>query len=108
MSRSRRKTPIIGYTTCRSEKQDKQIWHRRWRARERTAMDSIAPESLDTFLPLLENQVSSVWAMGKDGKQYWPIKSQVQYAKQIAKYEGHTPQERAALKQRQLHKWMGK
>lgn len=108
MSRSRRKTPIIGHTTCRSEKQDKQIWHRRWRARERTAMNGIAPELLDTFLPLLENQVRSVWAMGKDGKQYWPIRSQIQCAERIAMHEGNTPREHVALKQRQLHKWMGK
>ncbi|MDQ7967955.1 hypothetical protein RDI61_28835, partial [Pseudomonas plecoglossicida] len=25
-------------------------------------------------LPLLENQVSNVWSMGKDGRSYWPIK----------------------------------
>lgn len=34
MSRSRRKTPITGHTTCRSEREDKKIWHQRWRSRE--------------------------------------------------------------------------
>jgi hypothetical protein len=27
MSRSRRKTPIFGHTTCRSEREDKKLWH---------------------------------------------------------------------------------
>jgi len=38
MSRSRRKTPIIGITTCRSERADKAIWHQRLRAHERTGL----------------------------------------------------------------------
>jgi hypothetical protein len=40
MSRSRRKTPIAGYTTFRSEREDKELWHRRWPTRERTALSS--------------------------------------------------------------------
>lgn len=35
MSRSRRKTPITGITTARSEKFDKQRWHRAYRHAER-------------------------------------------------------------------------
>jgi len=35
VSRSRRKTPIVGYSTARSEADDKRLWHKRWRARER-------------------------------------------------------------------------
>lgn len=108
MSRSRRKTPITGYTNCRSEKQDKQIWHGRWRARERTAMANISSELCDAYIPLMENEVSHVWAMGKDGKQYWPVKAQIRCAERMAKREGRTPQERAALKQRRLHQWMDK
>jgi len=38
MSRSRRKTPIVGHTTCRSEREDKKLWHQRWRTHERTAL----------------------------------------------------------------------
>lgn len=108
MSRSHRKTPIVGYTTCRSEKQDKQLWHRRWRACERTAMTSVSSELLDGYMPLREDEVSSVWAMGKDGKQYWPIEAQMRCAERIAKNKGRTPKERIALKHRQLHQWMGK
>lgn len=35
MSRSRRKTPMFGYTTATSEAEDKRIWHKRWRAQLR-------------------------------------------------------------------------
>ncbi|EKE16636.1 MAG: hypothetical protein ACD_10C00882G0001, partial [uncultured bacterium] len=74
MSRSRRrKTPIVGNTTCRSERQDKKLWHQRWRTRERNTLASASPEALSSHLPLSENQVSSVWSMGKDGHSYWPI-----------------------------------
>ena len=108
MSRSHRKTPIIGNTTCRSERQDKKIWHQRWRSRGRNALISASPEALDSHLPLLENQVSNVWSMGKDGHSYWPIADQVVMAEQIANRQGCNPQERASLKKRLLHKWMGK
>ncbi|WP_282811691.1 hypothetical protein [Thauera humireducens] len=40
MSRSRRKTPIVGHTTCHSEREDKKLWHQRWRTSERTALAS--------------------------------------------------------------------
>lgn len=43
MSRSRRKTPIVGHTTCGSEREDKKLWHQRWRTRERTALTSASP-----------------------------------------------------------------
>lgn len=61
MSRSRRKTPIVGHTTCGSEREDKKLWHQRWRTRERTALTSASPEALSAHLPLLENQASA-WA----------------------------------------------
>ncbi len=108
MSRSRRKTPIFGISTCHSERQDKKIWHQRWRSRERTALTSTTPNDLDAHLPILEKQVSNVWDMGKDGRQYWPIKSQVIIAEQTAQKKGHTIKERASIKQRELHKSMGK
>lgn len=108
MSRSRRKTPITGHTTCRSERQDKKRWHQRWRTRERATLASSTPEDLSGHLPLLENEVSNVWAMGKDGRSYWPIIRQVVMAERIARRKGRNPQECAALKERLLHKWMGK
>src|SRR5260363_315098 len=96
MSRSRRKTLIFGHAICRSERKDKQLWHRRWRAGERTLLASASPEALSAHLPLSESQVSDVYWMGKDGRSYWPIARQVAMAKRVA------------LKKRLLRKWMGK
>lgn len=108
MSCSRRKTPIVGHTTCGSEREDKKLWHQRWRTRERTALTSASPEALSAHLPLLENQASSVWSMGKDGRSYWPVKRQAATADRIANHKGRNPQERASLKKRLLRKWMSK
>jgi hypothetical protein len=66
MSRSYKKNKIHGYTTCDSESVDKRIWHKRMRARERDRLIT-DPESEPTH----ENEVSSKWDMGKDGKTYW-------------------------------------
>lgn len=57
MSRSRKKTPIFGITTSGSEKEDKQLWHRRFRR-------SADIEKTDKRL------FSNRWNMDKDGKQY--------------------------------------
>jgi len=108
MSRSRRKTPIFGIAVCRSEKEDKKLWHQRLRARERTALSAASPEALIGYLPLLENQVSNVWAMGKDGHIYRPVKHQETAADRGASRRGATTKEIASLKQRFLHKWMAK
>jgi hypothetical protein len=62
MSRSRKKTPIHGITTARSEKQDKRHANRALRARARSSMahgDEVAPAL---------REVSDVWCMDKDGK----------------------------------------
>lgn len=108
MSRSRRKTPIMGITTCRSERQDKQIWHKRWRARERTSLNSTSFDELDAYLPILEKQISNVWDMGKDGKQYWAIPNQAVIAELSAQKKGRTTKECLSLKLRQMHKSMSK
>lgn len=61
MSRSRRSNPIHGWTTAVSEKQDKQLWHRRFRTAIRCNV-RIGREDLPSF-----RQFSSEW-MSKDGK----------------------------------------
>lgn len=66
MSRSRKKTKIHGITTAESEAEDKRIWHKRMRARERDRLIT-DPESEPTH----KNEVSSKWTMAKDGKGYW-------------------------------------
>ena len=108
MSRSRRNTPIVGHSTCRSERQDKKLWHQRWRARERTALASTSPETLSAYLPLLKIQISNVGWMGKEGHSYWSLTSQIATANRIADQKGCNPQERASLKERLLRKWMSK
>jgi hypothetical protein len=65
MSRSRRKTPITGVTTVRSEKQDKKEWHRRFRHGERMRL-----ERDREALPLDKNSYVTTWHLGKDGKAY--------------------------------------
>ncbi len=62
MSRSRTKTPIVGMTTCESEKADKAKWHRKFR---RAAKMDIEVGQFISF-----RQYGSTWCMGKDGKQY--------------------------------------
>lgn len=66
MSRSYRHTPICGVTTARSEKEDKQIEHRKWRA---AVHEALAHE--DWFRASF-NVPTSGW-FDKDGKQYFGI-----------------------------------
>ena len=61
MSRSFRHHPYLGNLMASSEKKDKAIWHRRLRARVRTALGS------GREMPLI-NEVSEIWDMSKDGK----------------------------------------
>jgi hypothetical protein len=105
MSRSRRKTPIFGHANSPSEKEDKKIWHGRWRARERSASTNAAPETYET---IFEKQVSNVWTMAKDGRSYWPLHGQTTTADRLVLEKGRNHQERIALKLRLLRKWMAK
>lgn len=108
MSRSRRKSPIGGNTLCRSEKNDKKIWHQRLRTHERVALTGASKEELANHLPVLENQVCQVWTMGKDGKQFFSLGRQLVVAERIANQKGRNLPERTSLKKRLLHKWMSK
>lgn len=67
MSRSRRKTPICGITTARSEAFDKQAWHRAYRRAER-----IRAEHDPDSEPRHQHEFTSAWVRQKDGKQYVP------------------------------------
>lgn len=66
MSRSRRRTPKVGITTARSEKQDKLKAHRRERRGVKAALAKGAEEH---ELPH-RREVSDPWKMAKDGKAY--------------------------------------
>ncbi|HXF38109.1 MAG TPA: hypothetical protein VN687_00210 [Blastocatellia bacterium] len=64
MSRSRRKTPIHGMTTARSEKKDKRLYNRRFRHVSKQALH-VSPQQEP--LPHLREH-SNPWSMDKDGK----------------------------------------
>lgn len=63
MSRSKRKTPICGITTAKSEKSDKAHSHRK----VRRAVKIKVAGSEDSLMPL-EKQLTNPWSMAKDGK----------------------------------------
>lgn len=64
MTNSVRHAPISGRTTARSEKIDKQHWHRRLRHRNKTLVN------VDRQ-PLHFREISNVWSFSKEGKGYW-------------------------------------
>lgn len=64
MSRSRKKTPIIGITTAETEKKNKLESNRKFRRLNRI---KIHKGDFD-FFQLRE--ISNVWGFDKDGKQY--------------------------------------
>jgi hypothetical protein len=70
MSRSRRKTPIIGLSTSPSEKTDKAIAHRRARHAVKNAADASAREGDDAPPVEPEHPRSGRWAFAKDGKRW--------------------------------------
>lgn len=65
MSRSRRRTPITGTCVCRSERRDKEAWHRRFRR-----ITDAAIHHEKEVMPHIRD-VSNPWSFGKDGKTYW-------------------------------------
>lgn len=72
MSRSYKKTPIIGHTGADSEKYDKKIWHKRFRHKTKDMIRSMRndPDMIDDTVMPVEDDVSSTWSMSKDGKHY--------------------------------------
>jgi len=72
MSRSYKKTPIVGTTTAETEKSAKRIWHKQLRHETKQLIKSSHndPELLEDVTFPDEKEVSSVWVMPKDGKKY--------------------------------------
>lgn len=68
MSDSKRKTAIAGITAARSEKQDKRYANKGLRRVAKTTIPKTHSDEL--MLPILR-EVSNVWDMKKDGKQYF-------------------------------------
>lgn len=75
MARSRRHTAIMGNTTARSEKSDKRLAHRRFRARVREVLHTADD---DTAYPT-EHEVCDVWDMAKDGKRRFDAHAHPRY-----------------------------
>ena len=107
MSRSRRKTPVFGIATAKSEKRDKKIWHSRLRSRVRTGLAAVPLEQLDGYIAPVRNAVGSVWSMSKDGKRYFRADKQIATATRMAQ-RGKTLTERQSLKIRLLRKLTAK
>lgn len=107
MSRSVRKTPIIGFSTAKSEAADKKRWHSKWRSRVRSRLKSLPPDQIDSNITPVEIDVVTVGSMAKDGKQYFARSSQVVVAERLSRV-GKTTIERQSLRVRVLKKFMGK
>lgn len=72
MSRSYKKTSVIGNTGASSEKFDKKHAHKVYR---KHIKDNIASshgdvERLDELIMPIEEELSDTWTMSKDGKHY--------------------------------------
>lgn len=65
MSRSFKKNPICGWTTCESEKDDKRFANRRIRRVNKILLEKYQSEDELKDRKLLYD----VWSLGKDGKQ---------------------------------------
>ncbi len=64
MSRSKRKKPITGITTCRSERADKKAWHKLWRSKERSSLSSLSPEEQESYVVAHPHEVSEELGAG--------------------------------------------
>lgn len=65
MSRSRRKNPICGITTAKSEKMDKRFNNRKIRRRNKVILE----KTFDEDRLVDEKVLTNVWSMQKDGRQ---------------------------------------
>jgi hypothetical protein len=71
MSRSRRKTPVLGVTTARTEKDYKHFMHHKLRQRVRRQLRTEEHLKIDPDIMIfpIKNEVMNTWSMPKDGKQ---------------------------------------
>jgi hypothetical protein len=67
MARSRKKTPICGITTARSEKQDKRLANRK----VRRAVNQALTTSLELEVLPHRRELTNPWTMAKDGKTWF-------------------------------------
>ncbi len=76
MARSRRKRPFTGWTTAKSEKDDKKLANRKLRR----VSDAAVRRDPEKPAPMLR-EVSDVWAFAKDGKMR--IRTRSRYGKKL-------------------------
>lgn len=90
MSRSVKKTPVLPVTKAASEKQDKQVWHRRLRHKEKIGLATT--QDMEAYMPSDQREVSDPWSMAKDGKRYLgsdEVVGLVKQAKQKSPEDAH-------------------
>lgn len=71
MSRSHRKNSIFGITLSESEKNDKKIWHSRFRTNAKQNLKTC--NDYENLIDIHYREVSDVWAMAKDGRRWMNI-----------------------------------
>ena len=108
MSRSRRKTPIFGIATVASERQDKDLWHRRFRRHERLALVRSAGNGFEAHQTVLAHDVSDPWTMGRDGHRYFSTGDQARKSALLASRTTTDLEKRELLKRRHMRKAMSK
>lgn len=79
MSRSYKKTPISGFTTAKSEKEDKRFANRLFRRASRNLIKA----NREPFYKLIE--VCNIWDFAKDGRVYYDKEAVKRYPKVLRK-----------------------
>ena len=101
MSRSVRKAPVHSNAIAQSEKEDKKIWHQRYRHLDKQRLAQAG--DLEAYVPTDEREVSDPYLMSKDGKRYMSPSKELEVAKrQAAQYDD------AKGVDRQMHKLRAK
>lgn len=83
MSRSRKKHPITGFTTCKSEKQDKRIYNRIIRHKVNAILKNEDLDELEDFIEPDKNEIMNRWSMGKDGKTRYTLNEEFIFYKDL-------------------------
>ena len=76
MSRSWKHNPVSGFTTAKSEKDDKVIINKKLRRTRRQLLKNPDLEVLETAIFPVKQEVMDIWSMAKDGKTYYTSKYQ--------------------------------
>ena len=108
MSRSFKKSTHFSVSGSESEKKDKQIWHKRLRAKTRVEMARIADLERDEHIAPREHDVSNPWDMAKDGRIYMSPREVVAQAAGRALVAAQSAAEKISLRARFQHQMMAK